>query len=156
MLDFGIMSCYSILWRHFKYRSFFQIQRAYEQSKQIYVVSCSDEAKMALRGLLAEIRSQQHPTVRLHCRRVASSKSSTPDSSEFRVPVPWGFIAGQGIVIFCLILWCCDLRIDGFHDYYEPRPGSYNLRSIKDFWVNWHRVRNGAGCRQRRQRSLLG
>lgn len=49
----------------------------------------------ALRGLLAEIRAQQHSSLRLHFRRIATSNSPGLGSSEFRVPVPWGFIAGQ-------------------------------------------------------------
>ena len=68
---------------------------------------------MALRGLLAEIRAQQHSSVRLHFRRVATSKSPGLDSSEFRVPVPWGFIAGQGehsmliikVIRHCIRTW---------------------------------------------------
>ena len=52
---------------------------------------------MALRRLLAfsEIRTEQY-SVRLHIRRVATSQSPGFGSIEFRVPVPWGIIAGQG------------------------------------------------------------
>ena len=74
------------------------------QTRQKTILSCSNDAIMALRGLLAEIRTQQHSSVRLHFRRVATSKSPGLDSSEFRVPVPWGFIAGQGDNNFMLLI----------------------------------------------------
>ena len=67
------------------------------ETRQKSILPCSSDAIMsALRGLLAEIRAQQHSSLRLHFRRIATSNSPGLGSSEFRVPVPWGFIAGQG------------------------------------------------------------
>lgn len=66
------------------------------ETRQKSILPCSSDAIMsALRGLLAEIRAQQHSSLRLHFRRIATSNSPGLGSSEFRVPVPWGFIAGQ-------------------------------------------------------------
>ena len=51
----------------------------------------------AFQGLREGIQAWQKYFLRTNFRRVATAISQHP-SSEFRVPVPWGVIAGQGTI----------------------------------------------------------
>ena len=63
----------------------------------IRLPSSCDAIMTALQGLRAGIQSHEQSFLRTHFRRVATAMSQPP-SSEFRVPVPWGVIAGQGMM----------------------------------------------------------
>ena len=94
---------------------------------------CSCDAIMtAVQGLRAGIQARHQLFLRTHLRRVAAAMSTQPPTSEFRVPVPWGVIAGQGTIesgvnFFssitvrpCLLALALDIKWISFDYHYKP------------------------------------